>query len=236
MAMPTLTGQIETMGDLKKAISLWMNRDDEEFNNNLQNYINFAEKDIYRRLRIPSLQREVYLDVSDGFAYVPVDTILLKYVFNRKTFETYRVTGLEEIQAIRRGKYVPPSNDICFALMGNRLIFSEPLDAPSDGLTTGDIILGYVSDSPELIKDSDSCNILTIAPDLVLYMSLKHASAFVQDDEGAQKWGMLAEAAMAIIQEQANNMEFSGSPLVMPTRFGDDHCSGAGYPYSVIKH
>ncbi|WP_420026121.1 phage adaptor protein [Enterobacter hormaechei] len=58
------------------------------------------------------------------------------------------------------------------------------------------MIMGYISDTPELVKDSDSCTILTIAPDLLLYMSLKHAALFVQDDEGAQKWGMMAEAAL----------------------------------------
>ncbi|MFW3387871.1 phage adaptor protein [Kocuria sp. CPCC 205274] len=34
------------MGDLKKAISLWSNRDDPEFLDQCHNFINFAEKDI----------------------------------------------------------------------------------------------------------------------------------------------------------------------------------------------
>lgn len=237
MALPTLDTQIETMGDLKKAISLWADRDDPEFNSQLHNFINMAEKDIYRRLRIPSLEREVYIDVTDGIAFIPPDVIQIKYIFNRKTFETYRVTGIEEVQAIRRKEFTPHVKGTCFARMNHRLVFSIPFDAPSDGITTGDIIVGYVSDSPELKKDTDSCNILTIAPDLILYMALKHASLFVQSDEEAQKWGMMAEASLALIQEQANKAEFSASPMVMPQRSYDgDSCCGFEYPYAWIKH
>lgn len=238
MATPKqLTTQIENMGDLKTAISLWADRDDDEFNSNIHNFINFAEKDIYRRLKIPSLEREIYLKVDNGFAHLPVDVISIKYLFNRKTFETYRVTGIEEVQAIRRGEYTPVADGVCFARMNKRLVFSVGFDSDSDGLTTGDIIMGYISDTPELVKDSDTCPILTIAPDLVLYMALKHAALFVQDDDGAQKWGMMAEAALAIVQEQANKAEFSGSPMVMPQRSFEDYsyCDDSS-SYAWLKH
>ena len=237
MSLPTLATQIENMGDLKKAISLWSDRDDPEFNDNLHNFINFAEKDIYRRLRIPSLEREVYLSVDDGVAFIPPDVVQIKYIFNRKTFETYRVTGIEEVQAIRRKEYTPVAKGICFARLNQRLLFSQSFDALSDVIKTGDIIIGYISDSPELKQDSDTCTILTLAPDLLLYMSLKHASLFVQDDDGAQKWGMMAEASLALIQEQANKAEYSASPLVMPQRSFDDvdTCNSFEVPYAWIK-
>ncbi|MCS5737119.1 phage adaptor protein, partial [Herbiconiux daphne] len=104
MALPSLNTQIETMGDLKKAISLWSNRDDPEFLDQCHNFINFAEKDIYRRLRIPSLQREIYLNIVDGIAHVPTDLVEVKYVFNRKTGDVFRVTSPEEIQWIKQNK------------------------------------------------------------------------------------------------------------------------------------
>lgn len=238
MAITDLLTQIENMGDLKKALSLWCDRDDDEFNNARHNFINFAEKDIYRRLRIPSLERELYLNVNDGVALIPTDTIQIKYIFNRKTFETYRVTGIEEVQAIRRGEYRNPANDVCFARLNQRLLFSTSFDAPSsDGKKDGDVVIGYISDTPEMIKDSDSCNILTIAPDLVLYMAMKHACVFVQDDEGAQKYGMLAEAALAVIQEQANKAEFSASPLIKPDQIytNDVNCYN-DYSFGVLKY
>lgn len=169
-------------------------------------------------------------------AYIPTDVIRIKYIFNRKTFETYRVTGIEEVQAIRRKEYTPVAKGICFARLNHRLIFLQSFNTPSDGLTTGDIIVGYISDTPEMTKDSDSSNILTIAPDLMLYMSLKHASLHVQDDEGAQKWGMMAEASLALIQEQANKAEYSASPMVMPQRSFDDVSSCGDYGYAWIKN
>lgn len=238
MALQLLNKQIETMGDLKKAISLWADRDDDEFNNSIVNFINFAEKDIYRRLKIPSLEREVYLNVRKGMCHIPTDMIQIKYIINIKTLETFRVTGIEEVQGIRNGTYQNPIGDTCFARLNRRLVFSKVFDAPSDGLSSGDVVIGYVSDTPELIKDTDSCNILTIAPDLVLYMALKHACLYVQDDDGAQKYGMLAEAALAVVQQQANNAEYSGSPMVMPRRSLEDTncCDGADYPYAWVRH
>lgn len=220
MAFPSLPTQIQTLGDLKKAVALWSNRDDPEFLDQCHNFINFAEKDIYRRLRIPSLEREIYLNIVNGIAHIPTDLIEIKYVMNLNTASMFRVTSLEEIQWIKQGKRVNESafnaQETCFARANNRLFFAPALEAPSDGYTSGDVVMGYVSDSPELVNDTDSCNIMTIAPDLLLYMAMKHASLFVQDDEGAQKWGMMAEAALVVIQTQADKAEYSGSPLVIP--------------------
>lgn len=220
MALPILNTQIQTMGDLKNAISIWSNRDDPEFLGQLQNFINFAEKDIYRRLRIPSLEREIYLNIQNGVAHIPVDMVETKYVMNLQTGSMFRVTSLEEVQWNRQNKLVNTTNfneqEIVFARANNRLFFAPAVNFPSDGITTGDIVMGYISDSPELMTDTDTCNILTIAPDLMLYMAMKHACLFVQDDDGAQKWGAMAEASLAVVQEQAKRAEYSGSPLVIP--------------------
>lgn len=239
MALPTLNTQIQNMGDLKKAISLWSNRDDPEFVDQIHNFINFAEKDIYRRLHIPSLQREVYINVQAGIGHVPVDLIQIDYVFNRKTGAFFRVTSPEEIQWIKQNKRVNTTvfneAETCYTFLGSRLFFAPIFDAPSDGLTDGDVVMGYVSDTPELVNDEDTCAILTIAPDLMLYSAMKHACIFVQDDEGAQKYGMMAEAALAVIQEQANKAKYSGSPLVIPNML-DNATMRTHVNFGVIRH
>lgn len=238
MALPSLPTQINNMGSLKSAVSLWSNRDDPEFMDQIHNFINFAEKDIYRRLRIPSLEREIYLNIVNGIAHIPVDLVQIKYVMNLRTASMFRVTSLEEIQWIKQGKRVNETSfnaeETCFARANNRLFFAPTLDAPSDGLTSGDVVMGYISDSPELVNDTDSCNILTIAPDLILYMAMKHACLFVQDDEGAQKWGMMAEAALAVVQTQADKAEYSGSPLVIPNVL-DNSTSRTTIHFGVVR-
>ncbi|MCS5737235.1 phage adaptor protein, partial [Herbiconiux daphne] len=116
-----------------------------------------------------------------------------------------------------------------------RLFFAPEFTAPSDGLTSGDIIVGYYSDSPELHSDTDSCNLLTIAPDLLLYMAMKHACIFVQDDEAAQKYGFMAEAALQVVQKQADKTEYSGSPLVIPNVL-DNSTMRTHINFGVIRH
>lgn len=238
MAFPSLPTQLKTMGDLKKALALWANRDDPEFLDQCHNFINFAEKDIYRRLRIPSLEREIYLNIQQGIAYIPTDLIEIKYVMNLRTASMFRVTSLEEIQWIKQTKRVNETSfnadEYCFARANNRLFIAPVMDAPSDGLKSGDVVMGYIADSPELVEDTDTCNILTIAPDLLLYMAMKHASLFVQDDEGAQKWGMMAEAALVVIQQQANKAEYSGSPLVIPNVL-DNSTSRTTIHFGVVR-
>lgn len=238
MAFPSLPTQIQTMGDLKKALALWADRDDPEFLDQCHNFINFAEKDIYRRLKIPSLEREVYLNVHNGIAFIPADLIQIKHVIDNETGSVFRHTSLEEIQWIKQNKRVNETSfnveETCFCRIGGRLLFAPTLEAPSDGLMKGRIIMNYISDTPELLEDNDSCNILTIAPDLMLYMALKHACLFVQDDNGAQKWGTLAEAALAIVQEQANKAEYSGSPKVIPNSL-DNYTNRNYIRFGVIR-
>lgn len=220
MAFPSLPTQIKTMGDLKKAIALWADRDDPEFLDQCHNFINFAEKDIYRRLRIPSLEREIYLNVYQGTCFIPADIVQIRHVLDTCTGSVLRHTSIEEIQWIRQNKRVGETSynidETCFCRIGGRLLFSHVFDAVSDGLVNGRIVMNYISDTPEMLNDDSSANILTIAPDLVLYMALKHAAFFVQDDNAAQKYGLLAEGAIQTIQEQADKMEYSGSPKVIP--------------------
>jgi hypothetical protein len=238
MAFPSLPTQIKTMGDLKKALALWADRDDPEFLDQCHNFINFAEKDIYRRLRIPSLEREIYLNIYHGTCFIPADIIEIRHVLDTCTGSVYRHTSLEEIQWIRQNKRVNETSfnvdETCFCRIGGRLLFSRDFDAVSDGLVNGQVIMNYISDTPELVDDDSSANILTIAPDLVLYMALKHACLFVQDDNGAQKWGMLAESALALIQEQANKMEYSGSPKVIPNSL-DNYTNRNYIRFGVIR-
>lgn len=239
MALPSLPTQIETMGDLKKAISLWSNRDDPEFLDQMHNFINFAEKDIYRRLRIPSLEREIYLNCQNGMVHIPVDMIEIKYIMDLQQGNMLRATSLEEIQWLKNNRVVDLSeiakDEICYARANNRLFLAPAITAPSDGLTTGRLLMGYVSDSPELHQDTDTANILTIAPDLILYMAMKHACLFVQDDDGAQKWGMMAESALAMIQTQANKAEYSGSPLVIPNTVKEDTQARSILRFGIIR-
>lgn len=229
MAMPEVAYPINTYGWLKKAVSLWADRDDDEFVNQIPNFINFAEKEIYRNLRIPPLEKEVYLDIKDGIAFIPPDFLEAQWIMRASNGMMFRVTSPEELDWMKRNNSINPSNwnqgDVMFARLGSRFMFYPLIDAdtpvyPDDGApeipADNAVVLSYYADPPEFHEDEDTSAILTIAPELLLYFTLRHASLFVQDDNGVQKWSALGKAILDEIVEQSKKAEYSGSPLVIP--------------------
>lgn len=226
MALPNVPAQIRTYGDLKNAVGLWIDRDDDEFVNQIPNFINFAEKEIYRALRIPKFEREIYLKITNGMAYIPTDLLEIKYMMKAETGQVYRTTSLEELDWLRRGKTTHSTDfnesEVVWARSTGRFYFYPPITATipeGTALTGNEVLISYYRDTAEMVNDTDSCAILTVAPELLLYTSLKHASLFVQDDSGVQKWSALALASMSDISEQAKKAEYSGSPLVIPNSY-----------------
>lgn len=226
MAMPNVPSQIRTYGDLKNAVALWADRDDDEFVNQIPNFINFAEKEIYRAVRIPRFEREIYLKITNGMAYIPTDLLQVNYIMKAETGQVFRVTSLEELDWLRRGKTTHGTafneSEIVWARSTGRFYFYPPITATipeGTELTGNEVLCSYYRDTSEMKNDSDSCAILTNAPELLLYTALKHAALFVQDDNSVQKWGALAAASMSDIQKQADMAEYSGSPLVIPNSY-----------------
>lgn len=247
MPMPNVPAQIKTYGDLKNAVSLWMNRDDDEFVNQIPNFINFAEKEIYRTVRIPKFEREIYLPIRKGMAYIPADCVEIKYVMKAQTGQVFRTTSIEELDWQRRnlgmdGQTNPfDVKEVIFAQTKGRLYFYPPISASVQDVTTdireeldgSEVLLCYYRDTAELTEENESNEILTIAPELFLYLSMKHACVFVQDDAGADRWNTLAGNSTKELMDQAFNMEYSGSPLVIP-RANNDATSFARHTYSSV--
>lgn len=231
MAMPDVQYPINTYGWLKKAVALWADRDDDEFVNQIPNFINFAEKEIYRNLRIPPLEKEVYLDIKDGVAYIPPDYLEAQWMMRAKDGTIFQVTSPEEISYRRQHGTINPSHwnnqPVNFARFGSRFIFYPSIEAdtpyyPDDGSplipAENSVILSYYADPPEFHEDTDTSAILTIAPELLLYFALRHSALYVQDNEGAEKWSALGQASLDEIVIQAERSEWKGSPLVIPRR------------------
>lgn len=54
-------------------MSLWADRDDPEFVNQIPNFINFAERKSIVIYVFLLWKKEVYLDIKDGVAFIPPD-------------------------------------------------------------------------------------------------------------------------------------------------------------------
>ena len=157
------------------------------------------------------------------------DFLEAQWIMRASNGMMFRVTSPEELDWMKRNNSVNPSNwnqgDVMFARLGSRFMFYPLIDAdtpvyPDDGApeipADNAVVLSYYADPPEFHEDEDTSAILTIAPELLLYFTLRHASLFVQDDNGVQKWSALGKAILDEIVEQSKKAEYSGSPLVIP--------------------
>lgn len=244
ISMPDVGYPINSYSDLQNAIMLWADRDDEEFIRQIPNFIDFAQKDIYRKLRIQPIQKEAYLPISGGIADLPMDYLQMTYCYFAENGVTMRVTSPEEFsnnQAKWDGMTKPPAyaqTETIFAQFGTRLFFYPQIEADvpdQDGDYTGPIpenavVIGYYSDPQRMSKGTDDPYLLEIAPDAFLYKSLAHAAFFVQDMQAYSTFNGKGESIIANIQSQQDEMEYSGSPLVIT-----NNNPSYGYTASVYR-
>jgi hypothetical protein len=216
MAIANTPYPIQTYSDLKKAVAEWIDRDDEEFVNQIPNFINFAEKEIYRTLRVPALQKETYIQIVNGQATIPSDWIESVAMYSANGWIRPRETSFDEI--IRR-KHTLNNEEVLFTRVGRRWFFSPEInasitmingEAPEDAM-----ILNYYADTSEMTEDTDESPLLTLAPDLLLYTALKHACVFVQDKDGEQAWSDKASSSYQQLTQQTKSQDYSASNKVI---------------------
>lgn len=223
---------ISTYGDLKSLIQNWSDRDDDEFCEQIPNFVDFAQKEIYRQLRITPMAKEAYLQIDNGTAYIPSDFLeadYLRFVDNNLLF---RETTIEEVTGKVNGDLYSNQNvdavycrenaiEPVFARMQFRWIFYPAITAPlptddesgTPVLSGKEVVLGYYGDPVMMKDDSDVSPLITLAPDLLLYTTLKHAAYYVQNPDMARAAENEASKALSQLQEQEKSTEFRSGPL-----------------------
>lgn len=217
---------INTYGDLKEAVQLWLNRKDSVTINNIPMFINMAAKEFTRLVKLPYYEVLVSLEALEGFDYVniPQDFLSAKHVsvngipYNRVDVETYlRLTNKAAIPlpveptdpAIYLNGATLETNYF-FTRIGGQLKFLPQIQP-------GDIVeMIYQRDIPEFEDDNEEPYTLLVASDVMLYLSLRHASIFLRDPEQEVFWAQKAQDAAASLMKQLDDAEWSGSALVVP--------------------
>lgn len=192
---------IATLGDLKDAVKDWLNRSDDQTNNQIPNFINFAEKELIRNLRIPAFEGGKVVQVQKGAFRVPTDLLEFTSIIIPQV-GVLRQTSIEDLYNSKRS----------FCRIGFYGYVS--FDVPDGTLLN----ISYYQDQKELSADDESNTMLLIAPELLLYTTLKHASIFTQDEEDLNKYSLLAQAAYQQLVEQNVQLEYSASPIAIPTQ------------------
>lgn len=214
---------INTYGDLKKAVRLWLNRKDGATLDNIPMFINMAHKQFTRMIKLPYYEVLVSLEAVEGFEYVniPQDFLSVKHIsingkpYNRVDNETFlrvKNSGTQDMDlgdqqfltgATTESKYF-------FTRVGGQLHFNPTLKS-------GDVVeMVYQRDIPEFKSDNDEPYSLLVASDIMLYLSLRHASTFLRDPEQEQYWMAKAGESAQALQQQLDEAEWSGSAMVVP--------------------
>lgn len=217
---------INTYGDLKKAVQLWLNRKDSVTINNIPMFINMAAKQFTRMLKLPYYEVLVSLEAVAGFDYVniPQDFLSAKHVavngipHNRVDNETFlrmknvdsQVTEIPNDNQFGFLTGATSESNYFFTRVGGQLRFHPDL-------VSGDVVeMIYQRDIPEFKDDSEEPYTLLVASDVMLYLSLQHAATFLRDNEQEAFWAGKAAAAAQSLQAQLDEAEWSGSATVVP--------------------
>lgn len=223
--------QINNYKDFKEAVGLWLNRKDSATLNNIPMFINFAEKQFTRLVKLPYYETKVSFTINENFNFVviPQDFLSAKHVmvngkpYNRTDVETFmRLKNMGNFSDVQAAGTAPnPQQDVLkagstsetnffFARIGEQIHF---LPTPA----IGDIVeIIYHQDIPEMQFDNDQPYSLLVAPDVMLYLALRHASIFLRDNEQEVYWMQKAQEAADSMNQQLDDAEWSGSALVVP--------------------
>ena len=206
---------MQTYVQLQQSISEWLKRED--LGSQIQSFISLAEADLRRRLRTQRMLTTATLTVSAARATLPTDwlaTKRLRFVAANGASRYLKFATHDELEETGLAAASPgfPERFTHEA--------TEYLFAPSPNATyTANVV--YYKKIPALSDAAPTNWLLTEAPDLYLYGALKHAQAYLMDDE---RWpGFVAqyEQILRDVQRTSHVDIVSGTPApapMMPTR------------------
>lgn len=204
---------MENYGELKDAVSAYLDYNDPKVLDNIPMFIKFANNECNRILRTPSHENIIYHDVTatDEVKWpVPLDLIELRRIYYTDTFETIdRV----DIETLPREKY----NYSDISIDGRPVSFARSQDwwyLPRSAVVGTTIAIVYYADTPMFVDDNDTNVNLRMAGQALLYRSIGEGHRFLENIEAAEYWFQKASEEISIVQEHANKDENAGSVIL----------------------
>jgi len=235
---------VPTYDKLVEAVKVYINRYDQDTIDMIPFFINAAEKVILRSIRMPSTEKMVSYTLDEigendfedpliplepsipigrsgsevlpevpthGPDWVPLpsDYIEMKHVWvdgctlQRVTFDQWqdRQSSGDKYGQVAMDRPVWAIN------AGRMYIACVPSDAT--------IFMTYYADIPEISVETQSNALLDLLPDAFLFLSVAEGFRFVMEEAKSDYWEGQGFKRMASVQQQVDNAEFSGSPLVI---------------------
>jgi hypothetical protein len=206
---------IGTFSELKTAVANWIVRSD--LTERIPEFITLAEAKMNRELMVRQMEQRAVTN-ADTTTDEP------QYVSLPSDFLSIRRACLSEVTGKPALTYLSPVqfNDMRFSSIGDtsgRPIYFTILGDELELLPTPDddyeIEIVYRKSVPAL-SDANTTNwLLTFAPDLYLYATLREASIYMQEDERVPLWAQGYTNAVEGLNRLGLSASFNSGPIAM---------------------
>ena len=205
---------MKTYGELRDDVRRYL-YDRKDLETMIPKWINLAERRIFRLLRCPANEKLGELNIDAPRFQLPEDFLELRdIVFDGRPLR--RLSAQQLLAALDRQPSA--STPSTFGRISN-LIYLHPIPA-AEGLVQ---IMYYADFSGQLQADTDTNEVLRIAPDLYIYGAMIEASPFLGQDSRTQVWRSMFDEALAQINSHAAEADFAGSDTMRVDQpFSDD--------------
>ena len=202
--------EITNYRELRTAVQTWLNRNDATTVAMIPGFINFAEKQFTRLLRLPFYENEVrqVIKPETPFVEIPQDFLGIRHLLVNGRALTHLDPESFHRQK-KKGVETEDSTPLYWTRMGFRII---TLPALKEG---DEVSLMYHRDIPEMVDDIDAPYSLIVAPDVLLYLALRHASIFLRDNEQEAFWMAKAKEAADDVRAQLDEADWAGNSLAV---------------------
>lgn len=190
---------INNYGELKTVIASWLDRDD--LTEQIPFFIGLAERSIFRKLRIPAHEKVTHYTVNTEDALpIPSDYLEARsLLINGKP--------VERVSDIYAQSLTDDGTTRYFSRVGGEFVFKA-------ALKSGDVAtLNYWADESGMSIDTDTTNVLRVAPDLYVYGAMMEAEKYLGAEGRIAQTKAIFESKLSEIQAMADQAELSGSSI-----------------------
>lgn len=193
-------------GELIDKISQYADRNDAETINLIPFWVNQVEDVLDRELRHPAAEKFMVYNLPAGQDSIPTPKQLLE-LRTLRNMETKEILYWRTPETIYDPPY-PVDYPTAFYRRADRYVLNMPAKQPLQ------IEYVFYTTQPKLVNPGDNNLYLAACGDILMYMALAQLFQFIENDEEANKYQAMGQAALAQLQSQIVRESKSGSSLV----------------------
>ena len=198
---------ITTYDELVAAIPKWAERKDIS-SDQIKEFISMAEADTSHMLRVPAMEFNTLLPVSNKSIIIPPDMLELRALTWQGQFQT-RLQYLPWDEFVAADANQNTTNVMYYSRQGNIWFLTGD---PGDGATILCNYFGYI----DALSTSNQQNwLIGMSPMVYLFGGLKYLYEFTMEQERAAYWGAKFIGEINKLQAIADNAEYRGSAIAI---------------------